>query len=62
MKKEKAATKTKGELEKALVEKREELRKFNFSVFGGGAKNVKAGRETRKEIARILSALNGKLD
>ena len=47
-----------GELEKLLVEKRTALRAIRFGATGGKSPNVKAGRELRKEIARIMTALN----
>ena len=50
--------KTKAELSRLLVEKREELGKFRFEMSGSKIKNVKQGMNLRKEIARILTALN----
>ncbi len=49
--------KTKGELQKLLIEKRHGLHAFRFSLAGGKAKNVKEGRTLRKDIARILTAM-----
>ncbi|TSC66994.1 MAG: hypothetical protein CEO19_404 [Parcubacteria group bacterium Gr01-1014_73] len=55
--------KTVPELEHLLAEKREALRKFRFGIAGSKSRNVKEGRNTRKEIARILTEIrrrNGK--
>jgi ribosomal protein L29 len=52
------AKKTKQELAKILFEKKKELRVFRFSITGTKIKNVKQGRMLRKEIARIMTALN----
>ena len=49
--------KTRGELEKTLIEKREALRVFRFEVAGGKIKNVKTGRIIRVAIAQILTEL-----
>ena len=46
------------ELRKLLVEKREALRAFRFGVAGTKARNVKKGKNLRKEIARILTERN----
>ena len=43
------------DLDKELVEKREELRAFRFGVAGSRTRDVKAGKNLRKEIARILT-------
>ena len=43
------------ELGKLLVEKREALRSFRFSIAGTKTRNVKEGKNLRKEIARILT-------
>ncbi|MES2214004.1 MAG: 50S ribosomal protein L29 [Patescibacteria group bacterium] len=45
------------ELQKALADKRVVLRDFRFSA-SGAKKNVKAGREAKKDIARIMTELN----
>ncbi len=50
--------KTEKELNKILVEAREDIRKTRFNLSGASAKNVKAMREQRKEVARILTAKN----
>lgn len=51
-------TKTVADLEKMLAEKREALRIFRFGAAGAKTKNVKEGRTTRKDIARIMTALS----
>lgn len=48
------------ELQKLLVEKREELRKHRFEAAGARAKNPNQLNETRKEIARILTELGSR--
>ena len=49
--------KNQSELEKELVEKREKLQAFRFGVSGAKVKNVKEARETRRDIARILTIM-----
>ena len=48
------------ELLKTLAEKREALRVTRFSFAGAGGKNVKASRELRKDVARILSEIKSR--
>jgi ribosomal protein L29 len=48
------------ELQKMLKEHREQLRKFRFSISGSGTKNIRQGRNLRKEIAQILTELNSR--
>lgn len=57
MKKTDFKTKSETELKKALVEKRDSLAKFKFGMTGSRTKNVKEGRNTRRDVARILTAL-----
>lgn len=47
-------------LQKLLADKRESLRSFRFSAAGSRSRNVREGRETRKEIARIMSELRAR--
>lgn len=54
------AKKDPADLEKELREKREALRAFRFGIAGSKVKNMKEGRDLRKDIARILTALKGK--
>jgi len=49
--------KTKEDLKKNLEEKREKLRQFRFNLESGKVKNVREIRETKKDIARILTTL-----
>lgn len=58
MKKTDFKTKTEGELHKILAEKREAVKAFRFGSSGSRIKNVKVGRNEKKDIARILTALN----
>lgn len=51
-------TKSEKDLHKLLIEKREELRNFRFSVAGTKTRNVKEGMTLRKDIARIFTELN----
>ena len=46
------------DLEKIVREKREGLREFRFKNVGSRTRNVKEGRNTRREIAQILTELN----
>ena len=46
------------ELKKKLTLERDKLRKFRFASVLGKTKNVKEGRSTRREIARILTEVN----
>jgi ribosomal protein L29 len=50
--------KSKAELKKLLVEKRKALHDFRFAFAGGKVKNVKQGKEARKDIARVLTAIS----
>jgi len=50
--------KSTADLVKDITEKREGLRKIRFSTAGAGAKDVMKVRNTRKEIARLLTELN----
>lgn len=54
------STKTAGDLQKLVAEKRSALRTFRFGGAGAKTKNVREGRAIRKEIAQILTALNAK--
>lgn len=45
------------DLEKTIIEKRAELKKFRFDLSGSGVKNVKVARNARKEIARAFTKL-----
>ena len=43
------------DLLKRLTEYREKLKDFRFGLAGGKIKNLKEGRNLRKEIARVLT-------
>ncbi len=58
MKSKEITNKTQADLAKMLSEKREALRVFRFGAAGAKTKNVKEGRAIRKDIARILTAVN----
>ena len=49
--------KTPGELDKELGEKAVALSNFRFGTSGSKTKNVKAGKNLKKEIAQILTIL-----
>jgi ribosomal protein L29 len=48
------------ELQKTLTDKRESLRVFRFEGAGSRSRNVREGRELRKDIARILTELRSR--
>ena len=48
------------DLRKTLAEKREALRAFRFGGAGSRTRNVREGRNLRKEIARILTELRSR--
>ncbi|MEK7182293.1 MAG: 50S ribosomal protein L29 [Patescibacteria group bacterium] len=50
--------KNNNELEKILIEKKEALSSFRFSGAGGKTRDVKHGRNIKKDIARILTEIN----
>ncbi len=43
-----------------VAEKREELRKLRFGAGGAAMRNVHAGKNLRREIARILTELTSR--
>lgn len=45
------------ELNQKLNDKKEALRKFRFEMTGGKIKDVKTGKNLRKEIARMLTEI-----
>ena len=49
--------KTADELQKLLLEKQEALRHFRFDISGSKVRNVKEGRNLRKDIARIKTKM-----
>lgn len=48
------------DLKKLLAEKQAGLRNFRFGVAGSKSRNTHEGRNTRKDIARILTELNAR--
>lgn len=48
------------ELRKLIAEKRESLRSFRFGGAGSRSRNTREGRNLRKEVARMLTAINAK--
>lgn len=50
--------KTPQDLHKLIAEKMEVLRHFRFGSAGAKTKNVKLGRSTKKDIARIMTELS----
>ncbi len=48
------------DLNKLVINKREELRALRFSIAGSKNRNVKLGRSLRKEVARALTELNSR--
>lgn len=55
-------TKTSAELSKLLAESQERLRELRFKDSNKQLKNVRAIRELKQGIARILTLLNNKKD
>ena len=53
-------SKTEQDLLKTLNEKRETLRAFHFGLSGSKVKNLKEGRNVRKDIARVMTELNAR--
>lgn len=58
MKKLNYSDKSKQDLTKALMDKREDFRKLRFGTAGSKNRNVKEGSTIRKDIARIMTELN----
>lgn len=48
------------EMEKALVEKQAEVKQFRFDVTGSRVKNLKAGSNAKKAVARIMTELQAR--
>ena len=51
---------TEDELNRILDEKREKLRVLKFELAAGKIKDIREARETRRDIARILTILKEK--
>ncbi len=52
--------KTEKEIIKLLNEKKEVLRNLRFAISGSKTRNVREGRSTRKEIARLMTEMNSR--
>jgi len=52
--------KSKDELQKILIDRREKLRQLKFDLAAGKVKNVREIRKIKREIAQILTFLNSK--
>lgn len=50
--------KNREDLLRALGEKRKAMTDFHFGTAGSKARNVKEGKNLKKEVARILTELN----
>ena len=47
-------------MQKLIADKREALRVFRFGGAGSRSRNVREGRNLRKDIARLLTELNSR--
>ena len=45
------------ELQQILIDLRDKLRELRFNLAGGKVKNIRETRQTKREIARILTIL-----
>lgn len=52
--------KSEKDLQKLVGEKREELRTLRFQAAGSGMRDVKAMRNTKKDVARALTELTAR--
>ena len=52
--------KTEKEIIGLLNDEREALRNYRFAISGSKTRNVREGRNTRKEIARLMTELSGR--
>ncbi|MBZ9577754.1 50S ribosomal protein L29 [Patescibacteria group bacterium] len=62
MKAKELKQKSRKELQKLLQNNQEKLRQFRFDLTSGKVKNVREIRQTKKDIARILTRLCQKKD
>ncbi|HOS87971.1 MAG TPA: 50S ribosomal protein L29 [Candidatus Pacearchaeota archaeon] len=63
MKSKELTKKTKEELLKELEDLRNKIKEMRFKLASGGLKNVKELKESKKQIARILTILrNNQID
>ncbi|MFA5126665.1 MAG: 50S ribosomal protein L29 [Patescibacteria group bacterium] len=52
----------KTELQARLAELRQQVREHRFSIVNNQLKNVRLTRQVKREIAQILTVLNGRAD
>ena len=48
------------DLQKDLGDRREDVRSFRFGIAGSKVRNVKEGRDTKKQNAQILTEVNSR--
>ncbi len=60
MKIDKLKNKSKSELKKLIINKREQLMALRFNLAEGKLKNIREVRHVKKDIARILTLLREK--
>lgn len=48
------------DLQKDLKDKRESVKNFRFGIAGSKVRNVKEGRDTKRQIAQILTEANAR--
>jgi large subunit ribosomal protein L29 len=60
MKSKEIKGKNKADLQKLLSEKRQALHGFRFGIAGSKVRNMKEGKNIRKDIARIMTEMNSK--
>ena len=53
--------KNEADLQKLLGDKRKAVQQFRFDVSGSRIKNLREGRNLRRDIARILTSLRAKV-
>ncbi|HJL55694.1 MAG: 50S ribosomal protein L29 [Candidatus Pacebacteria bacterium] len=53
-------SKNEKELMKEVKEKREKLRAFRFGIAGSKVRNVKEGKNLKREVAQILTEVNAR--
>ena len=58
MKKTSYKDKLREDLAKSLVGKREELSKWKFGTTGSKTRNIKEGKNLKKDVARIMTEIN----
>ena len=48
------------EMEKTLAEKRTEVKQIRFDITGSKSKNVKAGADAKRAVARMMTELRAR--